>query len=98
MLLYICIYWLRIQLLVSYWVAELLGPFEAPCEAELQERSFKYLQNQTCWMLSRRHGKKAPNYTEQFVGMGKILPIPHTWQSAFPSATQESQQLDAGRD
>lgn len=82
---------------MSCWVAEPLGPLEAPCEAELQELSFKYQQNQTCWTLSRRHGKKARNYTEKFVGIGKIPPIPHTWQSAFPSATQETQQLNAGR-
>jgi len=49
--------------------------------SRLQERSFKYQQNQTCWALSRRQ-KKTRNYTEQLVGMGKILPIPHTWQSS----------------
>lgn len=93
------IYMLRIHLLVSYQVPEPLGPFQTLTQQScprLQERSITYQQNQTCWTLSRRQ-KKTPNYTAQFVGMGKILPSPHTWQSAFPSATQASWQLDAGR-
>lgn len=89
---------IKIHLLLLYLFAEPLEPFQHPHSAELPKVVGALISIPTKPdRLDTKKAGKEPNYTKQCVGMGKILPIPPTWQSAFLSATQESQQLAARR-